>query len=106
MSDNLTMWSLIVGFLSPVVISIIQQPSWQRPLRAVVTFLWAVIVGAATAYFSDEFGGRSIVSSVLFVLVTAIATYNGLWKRTGIAPAIEGATSFPHREVSTESGTT
>ncbi len=103
-TDNLQMWSLIVGFLSPIVLAIIQQPTWKRPLRAFVTFVWALLAGAGTAYFTGDFNGRSFVTCVLIVMVTTISTYVGFWKRTGIAPGVEGATSG-RGSTSTESGT-
>lgn len=105
MSNNLEMWSLIVGFVSPIVLAIVQQPSWKQPMRAFVTFVWALLAGGGTTYFSGEWTGHSFVASVLVVLVTAISTYVGFWKRTGIAPGIEGATSFPNRPVSASAGT-
>lgn len=91
--DELTMWSLIVGFASPLLIAVVQQPKWSNATRAVVTALIAVLLGLGTAYFNDMFSGQDIVGSVLVVLVSAITTYKGLWHPVGLAPAIENATS-------------
>ncbi len=90
---DLQMWSLIVGVLAPLVYAIVQQPKWPRPVRAIVMVLLTVLVGGGTAYFNGDFNGRSIVSSVLLVFVSAITAYHGLWKPTGVAPAIERTTS-------------
>lgn len=87
------MWAIIVGFLTPPVLSIIQQPTWATHVRAVLTFIWCAVAGAGTAYFTGAFNGRSVITCILLVLVSAIATYKGLWKATGISPAIESATS-------------
>lgn len=100
---DLQMWELIVGFLSATfVLPVIQQPRWSVGTRAFVTFLYSIVVGLVTAYLTGAFDGvrdlRTAVSSVLFMLVTAIASYHGFAKPVGIAPAIEGATS-PGRRV-------
>lgn len=94
------MWELIVGFLSATFfLPIIQQPDWSPRLRSAVTFGYAVVVGLVTAYLTGGFEGvhdlRSAVTSVLTLLVTSIAVYEGFAKKTGIAPAIEKATSPP-----------
>lgn len=95
---DLQMWELIVGFLSAtLVLPMIQQPQWTTRTRAAVTFVYAVVVGLVTAYLTGAFAGvhdfRTGVSSVLLMLVTAIASYRGFAKPTGLAPAIERATS-------------
>lgn len=94
------MWELIVGFISATfVLPVIQQPHWSARVRAAVTFGYSVVVGLVTAYLAGAFNGvqdaRTGVTGVLTMLVTAIATYHGFAKPTGIAPAIESATSSP-----------
>jgi NhaP-type Na+/H+ or K+/H+ antiporter len=97
-SADLATWNLVVGFLSATfVIPIIQQPRWSSSTRAAVTFVYSIIVGLATAYFSGAYhylaDGPAAVSSILTTLVAAIATYKGFAQPSGIAPMIEAATS-------------
>lgn len=87
------MWSLIVGFFMPPVQAVIQQTGWSSRLRAVVNFVACAVAGAGVAFFQGDFTGKRFVESALVVLVTTIAVYKGTWKSTGIAPAIEEATS-------------
>lgn len=98
MDQNMTdaaMWALIVGFLSPLVIAVVQRPEWKDWARALVTFVYCLIAGAVTAYLNGAMEGRSLVSTILLVFVVAIAAYRGLWKDVG-APQIEAATSPRH----------
>lgn len=95
---NLAMWNLIVGFLSATfVLPVIQQPHWSEGTRAVVTFVYSIVVGLGTAYFTGAFSHLTDVSagvtSVLLTMVAAVASYKGFAKPTGVAPAIEAATS-------------
>lgn len=95
---DLQMWELVVGFLSATfVLPAVQQPRWSAKVRAAVTFGYCVVVGLVTAYLTGAFAGvhdlRAGVSAVLFMLVTAVASYHGFAKPTGVAPAIERATS-------------
>jgi hypothetical protein len=95
---DVAMWEVVVGFLSATfVLPVFQQPRWTTRARALVTFLWSILSGTGVVYFTDRFVGvdtiREIASSILLVLVTAVASYHGFAKPTGIAPAIERATS-------------
>lgn len=95
--DHLAMWNMIVGFVSATfILPIVQQPRWSSRVRALVTFVYSIIVGAVTAYLDGSFSlaePRAVATSIMTVLVTAIAVYNGFAKPTGIAPAVEAATS-------------
>lgn len=93
MDSNVAMWGLIVGFLTPIVLAVVQQPSWSQAVRSVVMFVFALIAGGATAYFAGQLDGKDVTTAVLIVMVSAISTYEGFWKKTGIAPKIEVATS-------------
>lgn len=91
---NLEMWALIVGFVLPPVLAVIQQTSWSNRLRAVVAFLACLAAGTGTVFLQQEdISWTEWVSTTLLVLVTAIATYQSFWKPTGIAPGIETKTN-------------
>lgn len=79
----------------PPLVAIIQQPRWSNTIRSLVMAISSIVIGAGTAFFENDqvFKGRSVVESILVVAVAAIAAYHGFWKPTGIAPAIERATS-------------
>ena len=90
---DLGLWSLLVGFFSPLIISVIQQNRWTPRAKSLVAFLFYLVVGAVTAYFSGVFTVTGLATAILVVFVTAANSYKALWKPTGAAPAIESATS-------------
>jgi len=91
--SNLEMWSLLVGFFMPLVIAAVQRSTWTNPVRALVALLMCIVAAFGTVWFAGEFDTNDIISSILLVLVTSIASYKGLWKPTAVAPKIEAATS-------------
>lgn len=94
--SNAAMWALIVGFFMPVIIAVLQQRHWPDGLRAVVTFVACIVAAVGTVLI--QHGGWSWhdwVATTLLILVTAIATYHGLFKPTGVAPSVEASTSLP-----------
>lgn len=90
---NLQMWSLLVGFLAPPLIAIVQQPKWGAGLRSVVTVIMCLIFGGATAYFEGSGDSSDRVGAVLLVTVAAMTFYKRFWTPTKIAPKLEAATS-------------
>lgn len=91
---NLVALNGVIAFISATfVIPLIQQPGWSAKLRSGVTFLYSLIVGGVTAWASGDFDPANVAASVLSVFVIAIASYQGFSKPSGIAPAIENATS-------------
>lgn len=99
--DNLTALNLIVGFVAPIIISVINRPTFDSRLKVLVMVLVSVVAGFGTAYFSDQFNAEDVTSSVMTVMVAAITAYTGIFKPSGVAPKIELATS-PDRKLNTE----
>ena len=91
--SNLVMWNLIIGFLIPNLIAVLQQPGLKKWIRAVITAVVSIVCGFLTAYFNDQLNFQDIVGSILVVGVAAITFYKGFWKPTGVAPAIEQNTT-------------
>jgi hypothetical protein len=90
---NVVLWSTVVGFVLPPVLSIVQQPSWTDQARAWVAFIACIPFAAGTVYFNGAFNAADLVTSFLLIFVTAISTYKMFWKPTQISVKIEKATS-------------
>lgn len=99
-AQNLAAWSMFVGAISATfVLPILQQPRWSARVRAEVMFAYALIASLGVAWFGgavtgvDWHSARAVGEVILYVLVSTVATYKGLAKPLGVAPAIERATS-------------
>ena len=87
------LWSLVVGALAPNAIAILNQPRFSPGLRTLVMVLVCAIGAFITSYLEDEFNGRSLISSTLITIVSAVTFYREVWSRFGVTQAIEAATS-------------
>lgn len=92
MSDA-ELWAAALGYLSPPVIAIVQQPRFAGPLKALIMLAWSVLVGLGTAYFNDQFSGQTVTTCMLTAAVAIGVAYHTLWRPSGIAPGIEAGTS-------------
>jgi ABC-type uncharacterized transport system permease subunit len=95
MDQDLVMWNAIVAAVMPAIVALVQQPNWEKWLRATVTLVACLIGGLATTYFTDQWNAEDIVTSVLMVFAATLAFHASFFKPTGISDAIEGRTS-PH----------
>lgn len=92
--NDVDMWNLIIGFVSATfIIPLLQRPSFPKWARSLITVVWSVITGVATVAFAGDLDFTNVLHSVGLVFIAAIATYHGFAGPTGIAPAIENATS-------------
>ncbi|WP_377271939.1 hypothetical protein [Peterkaempfera sp. SMS 1(5)a] len=97
--DNAQMWALIVGAIAPLVIAVINQPTWSAPAKAAITAVASVLIGLGTAYFAGDFAGKDVVTSILTAFVAAITAYHGFFKPSTLAPRLERATSLTRSDV-------
>ena len=91
--SNPELWAAALAVVLPPVIAIVNQPRWSRAVKGLFMLLVATLDGLGTAYFNDQFHGRTIVSCIMLAVIVIGTTYHVLWKPSGIAPGIERATS-------------
>lgn len=91
---------LAVGALLPLLTSVVQQPRWSNRTRTVLAVIVSLVAGlvAYVSQFGLNFSSVSnVVTVVVGVIVLAAGTYQAIWKPSGVAPAIERATSTGRR---------
>jgi uncharacterized membrane protein len=93
MSDTLTL-SMILGAVAPLVVAVINRPSWSSQKKQLVAVAASVVAAVVALFLTDGFNDVGDTSAiVLLVIGTAQAAYALIWKPTNIALAIEEKTS-------------
>lgn len=93
---DLQFYSALVGLLLPLGSAIVIQRNWASQVKAVVQALLAFVAAVVLTYTEGNLDGdhlRQLFMAFVIVAVPAIAAYYGFYKPTGVAPAIENATS-------------
>ena len=90
--DDLSLWTLLVAFVSPLALAGINRVIPSSTWRSVAALGFYVVVGAVTAFFTGAFEGREVISSILLVFVVGFTSYRALWKPAGVAGTISGDT--------------
>jgi hypothetical protein len=89
----LMMWSAIIGFWLPTIIAAINRYNWSPSTKGALAFLVCLVVAAGTTYYSGDLAQiKDYGTAALFVIFTAMGSYQVFWKPSGIAPKIEQKT--------------
>ena len=95
--NNLALWSAVVAFCLPPVLSVLIQSKWTARVKAMVFFGVSLIAAAGTAYFQGDLTGRRWLDAALIIVAGAAAFYHGFWKPSTVAPTIEERTNLVER---------
>jgi hypothetical protein len=87
-------WELALAFVNPLILAAVIRLGWSHGQKAVAAFAWCLFATAIGTWLRDGYDVLSTdwLSSALKVFVATIPFYYGLWKPTGVAPAIERRT--------------
>lgn len=80
--------ALIVGFFLPLLLAIPIQGHWPDSLKTLFSVAAYAAAGALTAAAAGDLTGRSFWQCTLEVLALGVIGYQGVWKPSGLAPAI------------------
>lgn len=92
MNGNLAQWSAIVAFFVPPIVAVVNRQSWPSHVKALVFFIVSLVAAGGTAWFQGDLTAKRWLDASLIVVAAATAFYHGLWKPTGVAPAVEEKT--------------
>lgn len=87
------MWAAVIGFFMPVVVALLNQCRWPAVLKGLCAFVTCAVAAFITIYINGAVNATNWVRTLLFVFMTAIATYRLWWNPSQIAPRIEEATT-------------
>lgn len=92
---NVVLVGLLVGAITPLLTSLIQQPKWSKNLRIGVSVAVSVVIGFLIAAADGKLDNAGdLFSVVIAVIVAAEAFYQKVWKASGVAGAVEKATTL------------
>lgn len=84
--------AVVVGFLAPYIIAVVNQPRWSPTVRRAMTVVVSAVLGAGIAYAAGTFhNGWTVLGAGATVLATSQAVYGRLF--AGSVRRLELATS-------------
>lgn len=89
--------SAVIGFFLPLLIAVIQNLHWKTQFKTIIAFLVYVAVAVVKLSVEQRLDWSHFQTTFLLIMFTSVAAFQGGWKPSGIAQAIEKATT-PKRE--------
>lgn len=84
-----TILSVIVGFVLPALVSVVNREPWANWIKALVALLSSVLGGTIVALVGGSFNGMTWLQDIGIVFAASQAFYHTWWKGSGIADWIE-----------------
>lgn len=94
-SIDLNWLNLVAGAIIPLLVGIVTRWEASSRLKALANLTLSAVGGYVTHLIANQgaFTVKEFVSAFLLVWVSSLATYEGFWKPSGAAPAVQKATS-------------
>lgn len=95
MGDSIPLqnWQLVLGFLLPLVVSVLTKQEWSSSIKAVAAFVISMVATLGTMILTGDLSGDFDVSTkMLQVFALTIPFYYGFWKPIGATEAIHDRT--------------
>lgn len=88
--DRLSLISLLVGGVLPLLVATVTKASWPEPLKALLLAVLSAATGAGTALTqSGPVSWSSIASNAALTFISGAAVAAGTWKPTGAIAKLE-----------------
>jgi ABC-type uncharacterized transport system permease subunit len=82
-------WAAVVGFVLPVLVSIVNREEWKPWVKGAVALLASFVVGTVTALLAGQFTGTTWLQAIGVVFATSQVAYHTWWKGTDLGALIE-----------------
>lgn len=93
LTSTLMQLALLIGFLLPHAISILNQQHWSPGLKSVVAFAACVVAAVITTAAKGKLDLHHLTATLGVIYLMARSSYAGLWKPLGVSDAIESSTT-------------
>lgn len=90
---NTVMIGLLVGAITPLIISVIQQPTLSTRARKIVALVVSAIVGGVVVLSSESANVGDVLGTIVAVWAASEAFFQKVWRPSGVTDAVENATS-------------
>jgi hypothetical protein len=94
LTSSLVQLALLIGFLLPHIISLVNQQHWSPGLKSIVAFGVCVVAAIVTVWAKGTLDLHHLSATLGIIYLMARSSYAGLWKPLGVSDAIEASTTL------------
>jgi hypothetical protein len=94
MTDPASIDLAVGGVAMPFLISVINQAGWSPKLKGAIAFALCLSAAALLALLHGTLTWDTWRDSAILTTGAAMVMYHALWRPSGLAPAVEDATTI------------
>lgn len=94
MPSLIDQYTLVIGAVLPAAIAVVLQSHWDTRVKTAVSLLLEFIAAAGKQYFLTAHDPNPLLVQSLALAAVTIAFHEGFYKPSGVADAIEKATTI------------
>ncbi|MDT5036922.1 MAG: hypothetical protein QOE03_2107 [Micromonosporaceae bacterium] len=98
--------SALIGTGLPVVAAVVKQDRFSQRHNTIIAAALTVVTALIATAARHEINAGNLFASFTVMYTTAVAFHHGLWKPTGLAPAVQRRTSRRRPALSQQSRVT
>lgn len=88
--DRLSLLSLLVGGVLPLLVALVTKASWPEPLKALLLAVFSAATGVGSALENPHgVDYRTVLANAALAFVSGAAVAAGTWKPTGVLGKLE-----------------
>jgi hypothetical protein len=92
-ASDATLLATLAGVIVPLLVGIVTKLEAPAGLKAMVNAALTALGGLVATIVPGDFHWHPFLASWATAWVVSVATYYGLWRPTGVAPAVQQSTA-------------
>jgi hypothetical protein len=92
-ASDAALLATLAGVIVPLLVGIVTKLQAPAGLKAMINAALAALGGLAATIVPGDFAWHPFLANWATAWVVSVATYYGLWKPSGVAPAVQQSTA-------------
>lgn len=90
--SSVDQYTVVLGVLLPLAIAAVNRTAWVSSLKSVSALVICLVAAGLELGVKGQFSLTTLPANLLTIFFLVVTSYQGLWKPTGIAEAVEKKT--------------
>lgn len=90
--NTLDAWTLVIGFLMPNVVALVNQSHWPAKWKTGIAAFACLTAAVIQLSLKNELDATNLMVSTLSIFALSITFFKGFWRPLGVSDAIEART--------------
>lgn len=90
--SDMTVIALLTGVIVPLLVGLLTKINASPSIKSILNFGLSALAGVLATVSDIDFEWKAFLVNFALTWAVSVASYYGLWRPTGVAPAVQEAT--------------